>query len=847
LDFASAASSSVAVRYRVIARIVITAVAGAALLLALIHLQPLAGGEGAADSVPYDPLAAGVIGAMLLAMALCAAVAWFDSDPVESAMASWFVSLVPVLGLAAGFAGSWLDAAVGEELRAHFAATLAVVHVAAHLVLFRACFGDEVTDAGVRWLIERTEPIAAGIVLVLWLLPSSAVFAVVGLAAFGAFVQIGRALRRALRRIGHADQRSYLLALCAQGLCAGVQAFSPAAGPLTDPSGWRVLSFWNGSAVFVAVAALMIVERRRRRAERQDRLYREALDAARKYRHVYYSAPVGLVSATATGHVLRWNDMAQSFFPDLLQNGRVNTLAGVLGDDRAAPLVQGLADGQSRRGELRRAATVLAYEAVIAGGAIEISFVDVSERSRLAETLEQMAHHDSLTDLLNRRGLEKRIDEALRVRGSRESQVSLIYVNLDHFKAINEVFGHAAGDAVIIEVARRMRAILGPLAQIGRLGGDEFIALLADAPLAQTRRAAADLLDALTGEAFEHDAQRFDVQASIGVVEATAGMQTRELIAQADDACARAKQAGSRKIAVQQASDARLDDYRASIRLGSKLKSSLPIDRMRLYAQPIVALREAEPVQRYEVLLREVDEQGRIEPPARLLATAERQGGMAAIDRHVLQTTIEHLCAHPAHTQSLGFVTVNVSGMSLNDIRFQQDAVAMLRDHRLAASRIVLEITESVAVRDVSGTRRFVERMRDIGVGIALDDFGAGYTSFAYLRDIPASLLKIDGQFIAEMVGDRKHRGIVRAIQQLGAEMGMACLAEWVEDVPTLQALLELNVDYAQGYVFSEALPIESWLVRQVDLTPLHAARQAAQAVRAATDAEQPVADRVGA
>ncbi|MFT4100605.1 MAG: EAL domain-containing protein [Burkholderiaceae bacterium] len=823
MDFASAASSSVAVRYRAIARIAIIAVAVAASLLALIDAFPSFGiADRGPAAVPQDPLAAGVAGALLLATALCAAVAWFDSDPVESAMASWFVSLVPLLGLAAGFGDPWLDA-IGGGARWSIGATLVIVHVVAHLRLFRACFGDEPAEPGLRRLIERAAPVAAALVPALWMLPPAGQFVVAGLAASGALARIARASWPSLRDGGRLGQRGYLLALLAQALCGVVQVFEPAAA---DPAGWRLLSFWNGSAVFVAFGALMVVERRRGLGERRARLHREAVDAARQYRHVYYSAPVGLVSATASGHVLRWNDMAQQFFPDRLQPGRLNTLAGVFGEARAAALVKGLDEGRPQRGELRRAATVLAYEAVVAGGAIEMSFVDVSERSRLAETLERIAHHDSLTDLLNRRGLETRIDEALRARGPRDDRVSLIYVNLDRFKGINEVFGHEAGDAVIVEVARRMQRSLGALARIGRLGGDEFIALLTGAPLAEARRSAAALLEAMTGEPFEHDGQRFDVQASIGVVEASAGMQARELIAQADDACARAKRAGPRKIAVMGASDLRLDEYRASVRLGSQLKSSLPTERMRVYAQPIVALREAEPAPRYEVLLREVDERGRIEPPDRLLAAAERQGSMAAIDRYVLRSTIEHLCAHPEHTRTLGFVTVNVSGMSLNDDRFHDDAVAMLRDHRLAASRIMLEITESVAVRDVSGTRRFVERMRDIGVGIALDDFGAGYTSFAYLREIPASLLKIDGQFIVDLAGDRKLRGIVRAIQQLGAELGMACLAEWVEDVPTLEALLELRVDYAQGYVFSRSLPLESWLTARADLAPLHAARR---------------------
>jgi EAL domain-containing protein (putative c-di-GMP-specific phosphodiesterase class I) len=187
----------------------------------------------------------------------------------------------------------------------------------------------------------------------------------------------------------------------------------------------------------------------------------------------------------------------------------------------------------------------------------------------------------------------------------------------------------------------------------------------------------------------------------------------------------------------------------------------------------------------------------------------------------VLGRTMTHLAEHPAHTRELGFVSVNLSGMSLNDERFVNDAIALLREHRSIASKICLEITESVALYDISSTRRFVDEMHAIGATIALDDFGAGYTSFAYLKELPATLLKIDGQFIMGLANGAKNHGIVRAIQQVGRELGMQCLAEWVEDEATLQTLVELDVDYAQGYVFSRAKPIETWLHERVDLTPL--------------------------
>ena len=179
----------------------------------------------------------------------------------------------------------------------------------------------------------------------------------------------------------------------------------------------------------------------------------------------------------------------------------------------------------------------------------------------------------------------------------------------------------------------------------------------------------------------------------------------------------------------------------------------------------------------------------------------------------MLERTIQHLADYSGHRDRLGFIAINLSGTSLNDARFIDEAVAILRNDPASAGKICLEITESVALFDVAATRRFVDEMRSIGVMVALDDFGAGYTSFAYLKELPANLLKIDGQFITGIGRGTRDQNIVRAIQQVGRELGMKCLAEWVEDELTLNALIGLNVDYGQGFALGEPKPIDAWLV----------------------------------
>ncbi|HMS80253.1 MAG TPA: bifunctional diguanylate cyclase/phosphodiesterase, partial [Burkholderiaceae bacterium] len=521
--------------------------------------------------------------------------------------------------------------------------------------------------------------------------------------------------------------------------------------------------------------------------------------SARHYRHLYYSAPVALVSSDAGGTVLRWNDRADAWLAERLKKGRVNTLDALLGSGCASTLLAEVARDGRHRCELRvpgapgEPERVCAIEASRVGDAVEISLVDVSERSRLADALEHMAHHDVLTEQLNRRGLERALDALLGESTARPS--AIVYIDLDRFKAINDVFGHAVGDQ--------------------RVG----------LPVA------VELLNALTVEPCLADGLRLDVEASLGVVEVAPPMQTREAIALADEACSRSKRGGRGRITALRPDGDALDALRASVKLGSMLKNGLPVERLLLYAQPIVPLARpgAAPCS-YEVLLRTRGDDGRIEPPGPLLEAAERHGGMPAIDRFVLERTVEHLAANPGHAASAGFFAVNLSGPSLNDERFVRDAVALLRAHRAIASKLCLEITEAVAVHDLRGARRCIDAFVDVGASIALDDFGAGYTSFAYLKHLPASMIKIDGQFVVGLEHDARQRGIVQAIARLAHELDMTCLAEWVESPATLRALLDLDVDFAQGFLFDRPRAIETWIERPVALGALRDARDARDA-----------------
>jgi EAL domain-containing protein (putative c-di-GMP-specific phosphodiesterase class I) len=199
--------------------------------------------------------------------------------------------------------------------------------------------------------------------------------------------------------------------------------------------------------------------------------------------------------------------------------------------------------------------------------------------------------------------------------------------------------------------------------------------------------------------------------------------------------------------------------------------------------------------------MREAD--GRITSAGEIISAAENNGAVAVIDRWVLANTLAWLDQHHERLEKTRFVCVNLSGGSLNDEKFVQDAFSMLAQHGRAVERLCIEITESVALHDLENTKRFIHRVRDFGAKLALDDFGAGYTSFSYLKELPADAVKIDGSFITGVNSHPANLAIVQAIVELAANLGMRSIAEWVEDRATIEALAQIGVDYVQGHAIS--------------------------------------------
>jgi diguanylate cyclase (GGDEF)-like protein len=429
----------------------------------------------------------------------------------------------------------------------------------------------------------------------------------------------------------------------------------------------------------------------------------------------------------------------------------------------------------------------------------------VTERKTANERLRFLADHDPLTGILNRRGIEMNFARLARRRTPRPA--ALAYLDLDRFKLINDLYGHPAGDEVLRQLCQRVKSHLAEAESFARVGGDEFVILFHDAPMMRARALCAALVEAIEQVPFQIGEKAFQVKGSIGLIELDREISFRDAVATADRACREAKtgQQGH-VVAYEQGSELfreRIEELRLIERIGQGLED----DGLFLEMQPIMSLDRPFDSLNFEVLLRMRDRDNNVMLPGKFISAADNNGRMAIIDRWVLEKTLIWIEQNRPRFTATHFICVNLSGSSLNDERFVADAFSMLKAHPLAASLLCLEVTESVALHDLQNTGRFIDRAKSLGAKIALDDFGAGYSSFTYLRDLPADALKIDGAFIKGASSHPANIAILQAIIELTHNLGMKSIAEWVEDLETMELLAELGADYVQGFAIAKSQP----------------------------------------
>ena len=431
-----------------------------------------------------------------------------------------------------------------------------------------------------------------------------------------------------------------------------------------------------------------------------------------------------------------------------------------------------------------------------------LAATDISEQRELTARLGYQATHDALTELWNRREFERRLAQALAdVRARPDASFALLYFDIDQFKLINDLSGHRAGDQLLVELVLAMEHNLRDGDLLARLGGDEFGLLAFDVNEAEAMAVAERLRRCIDSVRFVWEGRTHSVSASIGVVMADRmGATLQDVMAWADSACYQAKENGRNRVCLYRDDD---DSTRrhGEMEWANRLRVAMEEGRLVLDYQEVVPIGSAgRDGPHIELLLRLRDESGELVMPGTFLPAAERYGLMPLVDRWVIRTAIANFARlHPAGG-AVRTCAINLSGASIDDAELADFILGCIAEHGVPAERFCLEITETVAVRSLLKVARMIERLRAAGCRIALDDFGAGMSSFGYLKNLPVDVIKIDGSFIRELDTDPMSRTIVSAIVQIGHQRGLKVVAEWVDDDAVRAVLSGLGVDYGQGF-----------------------------------------------
>lgn len=447
-------------------------------------------------------------------------------------------------------------------------------------------------------------------------------------------------------------------------------------------------------------------------------------------------------------------------------------------------------------------------------------FHDITVTRDLSRELSHQAAHDALTGLSNRRDFEAKIEQLLYQQDTNEHV--LCYLDLDQFKVVNDTCGHAAGDELLRQLARLLRQQVRGSDLLARLGGDEFGILFRNCTIQDAIRISETLRKTIQDFRFSWDNRLFAVGVSIGLVPISAEERRLDkLLSAADAACYAAKEHGRNRVHVYQPDDRHLLERQGQMEWVGRLRSALDEDRLRLYVQPIVPLDDQAGLKyHYEILLR-LEEQERLVGPGSFIPAAERYGLMDQVDCWVVDNVVAWLSdnRHRSECQNQHYL-INLSGMSLSSDRFRDYLLERIRQAELPPGLLGFELTESAAVANLSLAIEFVNAVRQLGCRFALDDFGSGLSSFAYLKNLPVDYLKIDGGFIRDIGQESVNLALVEAIHTIGHVMGLQTVAECVEDETTLAHLKAIGIDYGQGFYLGKPQPLTVFAQDHVRLMP---------------------------
>ncbi len=449
---------------------------------------------------------------------------------------------------------------------------------------------------------------------------------------------------------------------------------------------------------------------------------------------------------------------------------------------------------------------------------------DITERKQ-AETalleserrLAWQASHDALTGLVNRRQFDRYLEQAVNSATISNAPSCLCYLDLDQFKVVNDTCGHIAGDELLRQVTALLQAQVRSIDILARLGGDEFGLLLHNCRLEQAASIANALRESIEAFRFIWEDKTFRIGVSIGLVGIDDDdCSMSKILSAADVACYAAKNQGRNRVHIYQTSDCELAQQQGDMHWIARIDKALEENRFCLYYQSIVPTSlTAEHGEHYEVLLRLRDEQGELVPPMAFIPAAERYNLMHLIDRWVIRTLFATCAPHYRQSWQRSqqenykcLYAINLSGASINDEHFIEFLHQQILMHQIPPQVLCFEITETVAITNLTKAINLIQHFKRLGCSFALDDFGTGMSSFGYLKNLPVDYLKIDGNFVKDILTDTTDLAMTEAINTVGHVMGIKTIAEFVENEAILNKLRALKVDYAQGYGIAKPLPL---------------------------------------
>lgn len=587
-----------------------------------------------------------------------------------------------------------------------------------------------------------------------------------------------------------------------------------------------------GAICVVSLLSFALADRINRERIDKEAAQFNAINNLEKYREVYERALEGMFQVDSRGQLVDCNPafaslMAASSVADLKKSA-INVLLAIPADAESR---FELLDKLNQRGyvfgyeaECKNIDGHLFWASIHARVAysqgenkiIEGSIVDITDKKLSEQKLEFLAKHDALTGLINRSEFENRLQDALNTFQTQHISHCLLFIDLDQFKIVNDTSGHRAGDELLKCLSQVLKENARARDSIARLGGDEFAILLERCPLEKAEEVANILRRKIAEYRFNWEGRTFTVGASIGIVPIDHEHPSiEELFSLADTACYGAKDAGRNCIMVHSPKSNEVRQRQTEMRQVAFLKEAIKSDQLVLYKQYISCAKDEDSEGRYEILVRMIKDDELV-PPGAFLPAAERYNAIVEVDKWVVENYFKWLADNPEERKKLIQVNINLSGQTLGDAEFPGFLEEMFTRYNVPTEKICLEITESTAVRSLSKTNAFISRLKLRGIKFALDDFGSGFSSYSYLKNLKVDSVKIDGSFIRNITKDAIDRSMVESIANVAKVIGIKTVAEFVENHETLELLHEMGVNFTQGYHIHKPCPLDERLDKRL-------------------------------